>query len=123
MESKGDRTKEGMEKARSEGKHVARPAVFMFAEDVATAPEGRCVLEPSEGHRTVTKVIPEDEVMEYARQGYTLNHVAKCIGVSLNVLANEMRPRDPDNPNSRTKGVKDRYSEYMRIYRETRGIE
>lgn len=123
MGGKGDRTKDGMEKARSEGKHVARPAVFMFAEDVATAPEGRCVLEPSDGHTTVTKVVPEDEVMEYARQGYTLNHVAKSIGVSYNVLVNEMRPRDPDNQNSRTKGVKDRYSEYMRIYKETRGIE
>ncbi len=123
MEDKGDRTKEGMEKARSEGKHVARPAVFMFAEDVADAPEGRCRTEPSEGYTTITKVIPEDEVMEYARQGYTLNHVAKALGLSFNVLVNEMRPRDPNNPKSRTKGVKDRYSEYMRIYKETRGIE
>ena len=117
---RGEGTKEGMEKVRAQGRHIARPAVFMFAEDVESAPAGRCVLEPSEGRRTVTKVVPEDEVMEYARQGYSLNHVAKCIGISFNVLANEMRPRDPDNPNSRTKGVKDRYSEYMRILSESR---
>ena len=120
MGDKGERTKEGMEKARSEGKHVARPAVFMFAEDVATAPVGRCVLEPSDGHSTATKVYSEDEIMEYARMGHTLNYVAKEIGVSFNVLANEMRPRDPNDPNSRAKGVKDRYSEYIRILREQR---
>lgn len=113
--------KDGMEKAKESGKHVSRPARFMFLEDIESAPKGRCILTPTEDHKTVTMVRTEGELMEYARKGYSINYVAKNIFcIPTNVLLNEMKLRDPDNPRSRAKGMKDRFSEYMRLYDESR---
>ena len=113
--------REGMEKAKDEGKHVSRPARFMFLEDIQDAPKGRCILTSTEGYKTVTMVRSEGELMDYARKGYSINYVAKNIfGIPTNVLLNEMKLTDPDNPRSRAKGMKDRFSEYMRLYDESR---
>lgn len=117
-----DNVREGMEMRKSEGKHVSRPAVFMFLEDVEGAPEGRCILVPTEGRKTVTMVRSEAEIMGYAKKGFTLNYVAKNIlGIPTTVLTNEMKLRDPDDPKSRAKGVKDRFTEYMRLYNDSKG--
>ena len=112
------KTKLGMQTRKLQGLHVARPAVFMFAEDVEKSPKGRCILQPDEKHKTVTKVLPEQTVFEYARQGLSYYYVAKkLIGISPNALYYEMLP----NTTPRGKGSKDRYTEYMRLYNDARG--
>lgn len=112
------KTKMGMETRKLQGKHVARPAVFMFAEDVPTAPEGKCVLQADALHKTVTKVVSEKTIYDYARQGYSYYYVARrLLGISPNALYYEMLQV---GTHPRAKGVKDRYTEYMRIYNEAR---
>lgn len=112
------KTKMGMETRKLQGKHVARPAVFMFAEDVDKAPKGRCVLQADGTHKTITKVLPEKTIYDYASMGYSYYYVAKkLIGISPNALYYEMLP----NTHPRGKGSKDRYSEYMRLYNNARG--
>lgn len=113
-----EKTKLGMETRRLQGKHVARPAVFMFAEDVEHAPEGRCILKPDANHKTVTKVYSEKTIYDYAAQGLSYFYVArKLLGISPNVLYYEMRTKEMD---PRGRGTKDRYTEYMRLYNDAR---
>lgn len=113
------KTKMGMETRRLQGKHIARPAVFMFAEDVDKAPKGRCILQADDEHKTVTKVLPEKTIFDYARSGYSYYYVArKLIGISPNALYYEMLPTTVP----RGKGLKDRYTKYMQLYYEARGI-
>lgn len=113
------KTKMGMETRRLQGKHIARPAVFMFAEDVESAPEGRCILQADERHKTVTKVLPEATIYDYARQGLSWYYIStKLLGISPNVLYYEMRTKEMD---PRGRGTKDRYTEFMRLYNEAKG--
>lgn len=114
-----EKTKLGMRTRKLQGKHIARPATFMFAEDIESAPKGKCILVTDETHKTLTKVLPENTLYEYARQGYSYSYVARnFIGVSPNVLYYEMKPAGDD---PRCKGTKDRYTEYMRLYHEAKG--
>lgn len=112
------KTKMGMETRKLQGMHVARPAVFMFAEDVDSAPKGRCILQADENHKTVTKVLPENTIYEYARQGLSYYYIAtKLLGISPNVLYYEMRTKEMD---PRGRGTKDRYTEFMRLYEDAK---
>ena len=112
------KTKLGMETRKLQGKHVARPAVFMFAEDVEKAPEGRCILKPDERHKTVTKVYPEKTIFDFASQGLSYFYVAKkLLGISPNVLYYEMRTKEMD---PRGRGTKDRYTTYMQLYNDAK---
>lgn len=94
-----------LQSKKENGKHVGRPARFMFAEDVPAAPVGRV--------SDSTIVRTEEQIYDYARNGFSLYYVAKDLGIGYNVLIFEMKPMSPDNP--RFKGFKDRFSEYHRI--------
>lgn len=116
---RNEKTKLGMETRKIEGKHVGRPARFMFAEDIESKPDG-CFKQG------ITVVISEKTLYDYARSGMTLNYVAKRIlGVSPTSLVWEMKERDPSNPKNRYKGVKDRYTTYITLYNEavSNGVE
>lgn len=90
------------------GKHIGRPARFMFAEDVATSPAGRV------GENTIIR--SEQEIYDYARKGFSLYYVAKELDIGYNVLIFEMKAACPEYP--RYKGNKDRFSEYNRILKD-----
>ena len=64
------RTRLGMETRKLQGKHVGRPARFLFKEELATAPTG--LFKPG-----VTVVMAMPVVMAYADYGLSLRTVAK----------------------------------------------
>lgn len=102
-----EKVTEVMKDKKGQGMHVGRPARFMFAEDVDSAPKGRV------GKNTIIRT--EEEIYGYARSGFSLYYVAKDLNVGYNVLIFEMKKADPDNP--RFKGTKDRFTEYNTILR------
>lgn len=111
---RNSKTKLGMETRRREGKHLGRPASFMFAEDIEKAPKGRF----KEGK---TKVVTTEYMLSFARQGMTINYVATHIlAVDPHCVVHEMRLADPDDPKCRDKGMVDRYTEYMTLYTEAK---
>lgn len=67
-----DRTKEGMDTRKREGKHIGRPAEFMFREDIVSAPTGKF-----KAGRTLT--MSKRELMEYANAGHSLRYVCKTV--------------------------------------------
>ncbi|MBQ7701777.1 MAG: recombinase family protein [Candidatus Methanomethylophilaceae archaeon] len=103
------RTSAGMATRKLQGKHVSKPAKFMFLEDVTEDFNGgRCYLGPVDGvnHKTCTKVYPEKTVFDYARAGVSVNKLAEdIIKVSPNTLKREMV-------------LTNRYQTYLQLYRE-----
>ena len=137
-----------MRRRRDEdGKHMGHPAAFMFEGDIATAPEGR-YQEPDLKNGIIgTRTAPEAYIMSLAREGVSLRQTAKYLGISVNTLICEMKPREPvpsrrlkkvakakaKDPSYqikdtdyvyyyRYKGTKDRYSEYMALYEQATGV-
>jgi len=133
-------TVKGMRTRKLEGKHVGRPAAFMFYEDLDTAPKGR-YKRPYEDEDGVfhpgTKLMREEELYQYAREGRSLWWVSENIlGISYHTLESELMPREAEpqrrlrdrakfktNPTEedyvyyyQNKGTKDRYSVYMTLY-------
>lgn len=100
------RTQQGMITRKLAGKHVSRPARFMFLEDVPSSPDGRCYVgEINEHHKTRTMVYPEKTVYDYARSGVSWKVFAKDIlDIAPNTVKNEM---------VRT----GRYQTYLELYR------
>lgn len=126
-----DKTRQGMMTRKSNGKHVGRPARFMFSEDIESAPKGRFQApDPERGVRgTITAT--EQYIYSFAREGKSLYYVAHTVlGIDHHTLINEMKTRPTDAPVDergypldRSKGVKDRYTVYMEIYNRARGRE
>lgn len=108
------KTKLALETRKLAGKHVSRPASFMFAEDVLTAPKGRCNITDDKKIKTV--VVPEETVYGYARAGLSMRTTAHLIGVSPSVFIYEMKLADPNDPKHRNKGRIDRYTKYNELY-------
>ena len=119
---RNEKTRLGMQTRKDNGIHVGRPAVFMFSEDIPTAPKGRYQPpNPEDGVRG-TLTATENYIYSFAREGRSIYYVAKTIlGISYHTLVEEMRPRDPSDPTGRNKGTKDRYSIYMELYNRARG--
>ena len=136
----------GMQRRRAEGKHMGLPAAFMFAEDIESAPAGRYVKPDAEKGIIGTRTVTESYLMSLARDGVSLYKAAGYIGVSVNALVAEMKPREQvphrrlkktaiakmKDPSYRVKesdyvwyyrfkGTKDRYSMYMALYEEAVG--
>lgn len=105
MSELSEHVKKAMSEKKEHGIHVGRPARFMFAEDVSSAPEGRV------GESTIIR--SEKEIFDYARNGFSLYFVAKLLGIGYNVLIFEMKEACPGNP--RYKGTKDRFTLYNNI--------
>ena len=117
-EIKAMRIRNGMSLAKARGKYVCRPAKFMFTEDLDDAHPDKFYLKKDGIHKTYTLVISESRLYEYARKGYSYNKVAGIIGVSPSTLYYAMRLNDGTNP--RFRGTKDRYTEFMRLYNESK---
>ena len=138
-----DKTKMGLATRRDVmHKHIGRPAVFMFAEDIDEANKGRCVQEHTNEKGELvpgTKIITEEQFYSYARAGYSLCWVAtNVLGVSKSTLLAEVKPREAEpsyrlrdyaknytNPKPedyiafyRFKGKKDRYTPFMTLYEQ-----
>lgn len=112
---RNEKTKLGMDTRRREGKHIGRPARFLFAEDI----EEKSKTSNGVFKAGVTTVVSERTLYDYARSGMSINYVARRIlSISPTTLLWEMKPRDPEDPKNRCKGLKDRYSVYMSLYRE-----
>ncbi len=108
------KTKMRMDELKRDHKHVGRPAAFMFTEDIESAPEGRF-------RKGKTKTGTEEYILSFAKQGLSINYVATHIlGVDPNSLVHEMRMANPDDPKCRDKGIVDRWTPYMTLYREAR---
>lgn len=73
----GKRTADGMDTRKREGKHVGRPAEFLFREDIITAPIGLY-----KAGRTLTMSKPE--LMEHAKAGHSLTYVCKTVLIKAN---------------------------------------
>lgn len=101
------RTIQGMLTRKLNGKHVSKPAKFMFLEDVTPDYNGgRCYVgEINEHHKTRTMILPEKTIYDYARSGVSWKSLAtQILKVSPNTVKNEM---------VRT----DRYQTYLELYR------
>lgn len=126
-----DKTKQGMLTRKSEGKHVGRPARFMFTEDIESAPEGRYQRPDPENDIKGTITATEQYIYSFAREGKSLYYVARTVlGIDHHTLINEMRQKpkvvptdERGNPLDRAKGVKDRYTVYMDILSRANGRE
>ena len=92
-----DKTRQGMMTRKSNGKHVGRPARFMFSEDIESAPKGRFQApDPERGVRgTITAT--EQYIYSFAREGKSLYYVAHTVlGIDHHTLINEMKARPAD---------------------------
>jgi len=118
MNEHGKKVREGMQRAREQGKYICRPAKFMFTDDLDDAHPDQFYLKKDGIHKTYTLVISESRLYEYARRGYSYNKVAGIIGISPSTLYYAMRLNDGTSP--RFRGTKDRYTEYMRLYHEAK---
>ena len=118
MTEKGERIREGMQRAREQGKYICRPAKFMFTDDLDEAHPEKYYLKKDADHRTYTQVISESRLYGYARMGYSYRKVAGIIGISPSTLYYAMRLNDGTNP--RFRGMKDRYTEFMRLYHDAK---
>ncbi len=126
----------GMQTRKEQGKHLGRPARFVFVEDLASSPEGRYV--PGK-----TVVYSYAGLLDLARQGISLRRAAETyVGVSYTTLMYEMLPCDPEPPQMegespsgrkspddsekrrayRKKGKVDRYTPYIQLYNEAISI-
>lgn len=100
----------GMQTAKIAGKHVGRPARFMFAEDVATAPKGRFKAD-------YTKTCSEDMFYDWARHGLSIGVVARDkLSIDIKTLKREARICNHDSTKCRDKGTKDRYTVFCDLY-------
>lgn len=118
-EDHSEKVRRSMERARENGRYTARPIRFTFIEDVDELHPESVFTKKDRDHKTYTLVMSESRLYEYARMGYSINRIAKIIGISPSTLYYAMNKRSDANP--RFRGVKDRYTEYMRLYNLSKG--
>lgn len=120
IEDLSARTSGGMDKSRKMGIHIGAPATFAISEDIDRMPKGKVRLEDyvdSKGKlHKATKLISENLLYLYAKQGRSLRYLAKREGVSHTTLQRYLKgttkPSIPDNPDSI---IPERYSTYLEV--------
>ncbi len=114
------RTSNGMEKSRELGIHIGTPARFAIFEDIRRMPKGKVRLEDfvdSKGKiHKATKVISENLLFLYAKQGRSLRYLAKTEGISHTTLQRYLKgTTEPSIPGDPDSIIPERYSEYLRV--------
>ena len=123
-----DRTKKGMDTRKRAGKHIGRPAKVIITDHPETLPTG-IIQKPDgsitdgcpddkreerqriyKGYARGTKVLSTEDVLNYARLGWTPYKVSKYLGIS---PASFIRLMDKDHA--------DIYDEYRAILAQVKG--
>ena len=125
MEQK-KKTQESIDRAIAEGRHVSRPVVFAFEEDVPSMPKGRILEEPREHERRdaegkvykvttpATIVKPTAEFFMLVDRGASIEVIAEMWGIDRRVLTDAVK--GTRRCSRETFEIPNRYDEYKERY-------